>query len=128
MTAITNTSVPSSAKTVTVFGRLKNSRGLWAYLLLTFLGTGLLFGNLNAIVMEPLGHIAGMGSAVSSGLQMLISLPLGTLIGRAYDGTVFPAVAGFALLSSAALAAMWWAEGGRARAIQAPLGETRTHS
>ena len=102
---------------------------LWmAYLLLTFLGTGLLFGNLNAIVMEPLGHIAGMGSAVSSGLQMLISLPLGTLIGRAYDGTVFPAVAGFALLSSAALAAMWWAEGGRARAIQAPLGETRTHS
>ena len=86
---------------------------LWmAYLLLTFFGTGLLFGNLNAIVMEPLGHIAGMGSAVSSGLQMLISLPLGTLIGRAYDGTVLPAVAGFAVLSGLALVTMRWAEGG----------------
>ena len=39
---------------------------LWlfmGYLLLTFFGVGFVFGNLNALTMEPLGHIAGIGAA-----------------------------------------------------------------
>ena len=35
-----------------------------AYFLFVFIFVGLLFGNLNALAMEPLGHIAGVGSAV----------------------------------------------------------------
>jgi DHA1 family bicyclomycin/chloramphenicol resistance-like MFS transporter len=86
---------------------------LWAlmlYLMTAFFGIGLLFGNLNALAMQPLGHIAGTGAAVVGGLQTLISLSLGTAIGQSYDGTVVPLVAGFAILSVLAMIAMHWAE------------------
>ena len=86
---------------------------LWmAFLLPIFFFIGLLFGNLNAIIMEPLGHIAGMASSMTSGLTLLISLPLGTLIGRAFDGTVLPVVTGFAVMTALALAVMLWTERG----------------
>jgi len=68
------------------------------YGLITFFCLGLLFGNLNAMAMEPLGHIAGVGAAVVGSLSTFISVPLGILIGRFYDGTILPLVAGFALL------------------------------
>ena len=86
---------------------------LWAlmlYLMTAFFGIGLLFGNLSAMAMQPLGHIAGTGAAAVGGLQTLISLALGTAIGQSYDGTVVPLVAGFAILSVLAMIAMYWAE------------------
>jgi len=86
---------------------------LWSlmlYLLATFFGIGLLFGNLTALAMQPLGHIAGTGAAVVGGLSTLISLALGTAIGQSYDGTVVPLVSGFAILSVLAMAAMAWAQ------------------
>ncbi|MGI9335868.1 MAG: multidrug effflux MFS transporter [Gammaproteobacteria bacterium] len=89
---------------------------LWSfmsYLMLVFFGVGMLFGNLNALAMEPLGHIAGVGAAVVGSLSTAMSLPLGVLIGQAYDGTVGPLVLGFALLALAALGAMRWAGAGR---------------
>lgn len=86
---------------------------LWSltlYLLLTFFGVGLLFGNLNALAMEPLGHIAGVGAAVVGSLSTFISLLLGTFIGQSYNGTVFPLVGGFALLSITAIGVTRWVE------------------
>jgi DHA1 family bicyclomycin/chloramphenicol resistance-like MFS transporter len=86
---------------------------LWAlmtYLMATFLGIGLLFGNLNALAMQPLGHIAGMGSAVVGGASMLVSLTLATAIGQSYNGTVVPLVVGFAVLSAVSMLAVQWAE------------------
>jgi DHA1 family bicyclomycin/chloramphenicol resistance-like MFS transporter len=86
---------------------------LWSlmlYLLATFFGIGLLFGNLTALAMQPLGHIAGTGAAVVGGLSTLISLALGTAIGQSYDGTVVPLVSGFAILSVLAMLAMAWAQ------------------
>jgi DHA1 family bicyclomycin/chloramphenicol resistance-like MFS transporter len=74
-----------------------------AYGMLTFFCLGMLFGNLNAMAMEPLGHIAGIGSAVVGSLSTLIAVPLGVTVGRLYDGTVFALVGGFALLGAAAL-------------------------
>ena len=88
---------------------------LWAlmtYLMLVFFAMGMLFGNLNALAMEPLGHIAGVGAAVVGSLSTAMSLPLGVAIGQAYDGTVGPMVLGFAVLSVAALGAMRWAGAG----------------
>lgn len=86
---------------------------LMIYLLLSFFCIGLLFGNLNALAMEPLGHIAGVGAAIVGSLSTFISLLLGTLIGQSYNGTVLPLVGGFALLSLAALGIMRWAEAGK---------------
>jgi DHA1 family bicyclomycin/chloramphenicol resistance-like MFS transporter len=85
---------------------------LMAYLMTSFFGIGLLFGNLNALAMQPLGHIAGTGAAIVGATSMLISLVLGTWIGQSYNGTVLPLVIGFAALSACAMLVSWWAEGG----------------
>lgn len=93
---------------------------LMAYLLLGFFAVGILFGNLNARAMEPLGHIAGVGAAVVGSLSTFLSAILGGLIGQSYNGTVLPLVGGFALLSLLALVVMMWAE---VRRVDAPALE-----
>jgi MFS transporter, DHA1 family, multidrug resistance protein len=87
--------------------------GLMAYLVPAFFCLGILFGNFNALAMEPLGHVAGVAASVIGSLTTFISLLLGTLIGQSYDGTVLPLVGGFAILGLAAAALMRWAERGR---------------
>lgn len=89
---------------------------LMSYLMLTFFCVGILFGNMNAIAMEPLGHIAGLGAAIVGSFSTLLATPLGMLIGQAYNGTVTPLVVGFAVLGLAALALMRWANGSSAPA------------
>lgn len=89
----------------------------WAfmtYMTCCFFCNGLLFGNYNARAMEPMGHIAGVAAAVSGSVSSLVALATGTPIGRAYNGTVIPLVAGFAILGLGALAATEWAEAGAA--------------
>ena len=94
---------------------------LWlfmAYLLAVFLCIGLLFGNLNALAMEPLGHIAGVGAAVVASLSTFISVPLGALVGQSFDGTMYAQIGAFAVFGAGTFAAMRWAEGG----ARAPRG------
>jgi DHA1 family bicyclomycin/chloramphenicol resistance-like MFS transporter len=86
---------------------------LMAYLLLGFFAVGILFGNLNARAMEPLGHIAGVGAAVVGSFSTFLSTFIGGAIGQSYNGTVLPLVGGFALLSLLSLLVMVWAEGQR---------------
>jgi len=83
---------------------------LMIFFLIVFFCVGILFGNLNAAAMEPLGHIAGVGAAVVGALTTSISLLLGTLIGQSYNNTILPLVGGFAVLSLASAAVMRWAE------------------
>jgi len=83
---------------------------LMAYLMVTFFCVGILFGNQNALAMEPLGHLAGIGAATVGSLSTLVSMPLGTMIGRAYNGTVLPLVVGVLLLSGLCMLAVRWAE------------------
>jgi MFS transporter, DHA1 family, multidrug resistance protein len=90
---------------------------LWlfmAYLLPGFFCIGILFGNMNALAMEPLGRVAGVGAAVVGSLSTLLATPLGAAVGQAYDGTVTPLALGFAACGLGALALMRWAEGKRA--------------
>ncbi len=88
---------------------------LWLFMsffLSMFFCIGLLFGNLNALTMEPLGHIAGVGAAVVGFIGTLISVPIGATIGQAYDGTVMPLAAGFLVFAACALIVMRWAQQG----------------
>ncbi len=80
-----------------------------AYLFAVFLCIGLLFGNLNALAMEPLGHIAGVGAAVVATLSTFISVPFGAIVGRSFDGTIYNQTIAFAIFGAGALAAMNWA-------------------
>ncbi len=83
---------------------------LMIYLMLTFFCIGILFGNQNALAMEPLGQLAGMGAAVVGSLTTLIQMPLGTLIGRNYNGTIFPLVLGIIILTALAISVVRWTE------------------
>lgn len=86
---------------------------LWstmAYLLAIFFAIGILFGNLNSLAMEPLGHVAGIGSALVGSISTLISVPLGILIGHSYNGTILPLIGGFAVLGALSLLVMRWVE------------------
>ena len=83
------------------------------YMALAFFCVGILFGNMNSLAMEPLGHIAGVGAAVVASVSLTVSVTLGAWIGQSYDGTVIPLVAGFAILSLLSLFLIRWADGGR---------------
>jgi DHA1 family bicyclomycin/chloramphenicol resistance-like MFS transporter len=79
-----------------------------------FFCSGVLFGNYNALAMEPMGHIAGSASAIIGTATTGLSLIIGTVIGQAYDGTALPVAIGFALMGVGAVSAQAWAESGRA--------------
>ena len=83
---------------------------LMVYLMTSFFCIGILFGNLNSLAIEPLGHIAGVGAAVVGSLSTFISVPLGILIGQSYNNTILPLVGGFAFLSTLSMVIMRWAE------------------
>ncbi len=85
-----------------------------ACLIALFLGIGLLFGNLNALAMEPLGHLAGVGAAVVGSVSTLISVPFGVLVGQSFDGTMYFQIASWAIFGAASFLAVRWAEAGRA--------------
>jgi len=86
---------------------------LMVYLLLCFFCVGMLFGNLNALAMEPLGRVAGTGSAFVGSVSTRIAVVAGAVIGQAYNDTILPLVTGFAILSLLSLFMMRWAEAGR---------------
>ncbi len=90
---------------------------LMAYFMLAFFCIGILFGNNNALAMQPLGHIAGIGAAIVGSLSTFISVPLGTVIGRSYNGTVLPLIAGMALLSALSLIVIRWIEPEKSRSL-----------
>lgn len=69
-----------------------------AYATVLFFCFGMMFGNLNAIAMEPMGEVAGMAAAIIGAASSLMSLILGTLIGQMYDNTLVPITTGFLVL------------------------------
>ena len=83
---------------------------LMIYLMASFFCVGILFGNMNSLAMEPLGHIAGVGAAVVGSLSTFISVPLGIVIGQVYNNTILPLIIGFAILSTLSMLVMRWAQ------------------
>ena len=59
--------------------------------------------------MEPLGHVAGIGSSVVGALSTLISVPFGIYIGLSYNNTVFPLTIGFVAMGFLCYLAILWA-------------------
>lgn len=62
---------------------------------LQFFAVGFLFGNLRALAMEPVGHIAGIGAAISGFIATLMGVPISALIGRYVYDSVLPMFIGF---------------------------------
>ncbi len=68
-----------------------------------FAGMGFSLGNLNALALESLGHVAGTASSVVTAVATTGAVPLAALAGLSFDGSPTPVV--LALAAMAALGA-----------------------
>lgn len=83
--------------------------GFWAFLafmVVQFFTVASIFGNLNALALEPLGHVAGVAASVMSGVSTMAAAIIATPIARAFDGTPLPLALGAGGLAAAALGFM----------------------
>ena len=64
---------------------------------------GMVFGNVNAMAMEPLGKMAGLGASLISSLSSLIAILLSISVGQFYHFTIMPLASGFVIFSVLAL-------------------------
>jgi MFS transporter, DHA1 family, multidrug resistance protein len=85
---------------------------LWMFMIYAsaiFFCFGLVFGNVNALAMEPMGHVAGIASAVIGAVSSILSMVIGTSIGQMFNNTVVPVTAGFLIMSTLAMLVMQFA-------------------
>ncbi len=66
---------------------------------LQFFFLGFLFGNLRAIAMQPVGHIAGIAAAITGLISTLMAVPISIVIGRYVETTALPLFIGFSVCS-----------------------------
>ncbi|MCL1628619.1 MULTISPECIES: multidrug effflux MFS transporter [Roseinatronobacter] len=78
----------------------------FAFMCSAFFAIGLTFGNLNALALQPLGHMAGVGASVVQSLSTVGSVMVAIPISLAYNGTPLPLITGMALCACTALALM----------------------
>lgn len=61
------------------------------YISLIWFVMGFIFGNTNAMAMQPIGHIAGIGSAIIGFIStVIVSVPLASYIGQFVNNTAMP--------------------------------------
>ena len=77
-----------------------------AYLCMAFFMIGLTFGNLNALAMEHLGHIAGTASGVIGALSTFAAAAIAIPAGLAYAGSEATPVVGVLVCATLAFALM----------------------
>lgn len=65
-----------------------------------FFVNGLSFGNLNALAMQPLGHVAGTAAAVIGAVPTMLSVLIAAPIGQAFNGTPIPLLIGVVICST----------------------------
>lgn len=70
---------------------------LVSFFALQFFAVGFLFGNLRALAMEPLGHIAGIGAAINGFLSTVVAVPIANYIGSFVELSVLPLFIGFSV-------------------------------
>ena len=71
---------------------------LWSYLALVallFVGVAILFSNLTALALDPMGHLAGTAAAVVNAVSSLLATLVGLVLAQMFDGTLIPMIVGF---------------------------------
>jgi DHA1 family bicyclomycin/chloramphenicol resistance-like MFS transporter len=71
-----------------------------------FFMVGLSLGNLNALAMEPAGHIAGMAASIIGCVATVGGVMMAAPVGQMFDGTPLPLVLAVSLFMLAACAVM----------------------
>lgn len=70
---------------------------LLSFFALQFFSVGFLFGNLRALAMQPLGHIAGIGAAINGFISTVMAVPIANYIGNFVTTSVLPLFIGFSI-------------------------------
>lgn len=78
---------------------------VWATVYIWFIG--FIIGNLNALALEPMGHIAGFAASINGALSTIGASFLAIPIGLSFDGTERALILGVLCLSLLGLIMMW---------------------
>jgi DHA1 family bicyclomycin/chloramphenicol resistance-like MFS transporter len=70
---------------------------LISFLAMQFFAIGFLFGNLRALAMQPIGHIAGIGAAINGFISTVMAVPIANYIGSFVTDSVLPLFIGFSI-------------------------------
>jgi len=92
-------SIISSLTYIICFSNGSNPELIWliAFLLVQFFSLGFIFGNLSALAMQPIGHIAGIGAAIFNFISMSVGVIVAISIGMFIQHTAVPLFVGFFL-------------------------------
>ena len=85
---------------------------LWQFVCVlfgAFFCIGILFGNINAMAMQPLGKMAGLGAAIIGSLSSMISVPTAVFVGSFIDSSITPVALGFLGFGSVSFLLYWHA-------------------
>lgn len=81
---------------------------LLVFFALQFFCIGFLFGNLRALAMQPVGHIAGIAAAITGLISTLMAVPISTFIGRFVEKSTLPLFIGFAVCACISLLILFY--------------------
>ncbi|MDJ0644875.1 MAG: multidrug effflux MFS transporter [Flavobacteriaceae bacterium] len=76
---------------------------LLGFFAIQFFSIGFLFGNLRALAMNPLGHIAGIGAAINGFVSTVMAVPIANYIGSLVSDSVLPLFIGFSIFGMLSL-------------------------
>ncbi|WP_405404866.1 MFS transporter [Paracoccus sp. Ld10] len=71
-----------------------------------FFMAGVTFGNLNALALQRMGHIAGMAASIVAAISTLSAVLIAAPVGLLYNGTAIPAITATLICSGLAWALM----------------------
>ncbi len=101
---------------LSLFALVTTQSGIWppsfafavyfSWTVSVFFAVGMTIGNLNALGLEPVGHIAGMAASVIGSVSTVASVLLAVPVGLAFDGTALPVMAAVTLFSFVAYLTM----------------------
>lgn len=80
---------------------------LISFFALQFFAVGFIFGNLRALAMQPLGHIAGIGSALNGFISTVMAVPIASYIGSFVKTSVLPLFIGFSFFGILSVIVFW---------------------
>ncbi|MEM7520258.1 MAG: multidrug effflux MFS transporter [Pseudomonadota bacterium] len=92
-------------------GAMAEPYGFGAFLVwqtFLFAQAGLTLGNLNAIAMEPMGHIAGMAASVVSAVSTVLAACIASPVGFLFNGTITPLISAVLVMALIGLALMFF--------------------
>lgn len=84
---------------------------LWvmlAFFVPIFFFIALIFGNMQALAMVPMGHIAGIASSIIGSVSTLVAVPIGSWIGSHLESNLFGIGWGFSLTALLGCAIIFW--------------------